>query len=114
MAHTYHGRNADELAYLAEARMTPAAASRVAGEALSIGAEVGTLEPGKVADLLVVRGDPLVHVSLLRRHDVLQRVVRAGVVRAGVVQYRDPGLSSQRGPLGAPGAATADRGARRS
>ena len=110
MAQTHHGRNADEPA---EAGMTPAAAlpaaSRVATEALGIGAEVGALDPAKVADLLVVRGDPLAGVGLLRRHDALRRIVRAGVVH-----HRDPGPSSQHRPLGALGAATAGRGARRS
>lgn len=38
-----------------------------AAEAIGLGGEVGTLEPGKWADLLAVEGDPSVDVSALRR-----------------------------------------------
>ena len=51
------------------------AATRVAAEAIGLGQLVGTIEVGKEADLLVVRGDPSVDIRCVG--DVVQ-VVRAG------------------------------------
>ena len=46
-----------------EAGMTPRdaidAATRIAAEACGVGSQVGTLETGKAADILIVEGDPL-------------------------------------------------------
>jgi imidazolonepropionase-like amidohydrolase len=59
--------------------MSPAqaieAATRVAAEACGVGSIVGTLEPGKQADLLVVRGDPL--------HDITRMADVAAVYKGG-------------------------------
>ncbi len=67
----YHGENADELALMVEAGMTPmqaiAAASATAARALGRDHELGTLQPGLLADLIVVGGNPVVDVSLLRQ-----------------------------------------------
>ncbi len=67
----YHGENADELALMVEAGMTPiqaiTAASATAARALGRDHELGTLQPGLLADLIVVRGNPAVDVSLLRQ-----------------------------------------------
>ena len=38
-----------------------------AAECMGIDKEVGTLEPGREADLLVLDGDPLQDIGLLRR-----------------------------------------------
>lgn len=58
-----HGRNADELELLVEHGMAPAdalhAATLSAAELMSVDGELGSLEPGKRADLVVVDGDPL-------------------------------------------------------
>ena len=44
-------------------------------------ARVGVLEPGALADLIVVDGDPLADLSLLARpNDALKAVIRDGVV----------------------------------
>ncbi|KAA2261641.1 amidohydrolase family protein [Solihabitans fulvus] len=56
-----HGDNLDELALLVECGMTPAqalhAATRSAAELMSLDQELGTVEPGKRADLVLVEGD---------------------------------------------------------
>jgi imidazolonepropionase-like amidohydrolase len=66
-----HGRNADEFELLVEYGLTPAqaisAATVNAAELLGLSAQVGTLEPGKRADLIAVAGDPLQDVRVLKQ-----------------------------------------------
>ncbi len=66
-----HGDNAREFQYMVEGGMPAMAAIRSAtvttAELLGIGDEVGTLEPGKQADLIAVRGDPLADITELQR-----------------------------------------------
>src|SRR5207247_1090887 len=63
--------NAHEFASLVHAGMTPMqaiqAGTRVASEALRWDDRVGTLEPGKLADIVAVRGDPLRDITELQR-----------------------------------------------
>ena len=60
---TAHGDNLRELALMAEHGMTPAqalvATTRNAAELLGVGDELGTLEPGKRADVVAIDGDAL-------------------------------------------------------
>jgi imidazolonepropionase-like amidohydrolase len=60
---TPHGRNLRELELMAEHGMAPAdvlvATTSAAARLLRLDCELGTLEPGKRADVLVVDGDPL-------------------------------------------------------
>jgi imidazolonepropionase-like amidohydrolase len=60
---TAHGQNLRELGLMVERGMTPAqalvATSRIAAELVGVDDELGTIEPGKRADLVVVDGDPL-------------------------------------------------------
>ncbi|HEY9285295.1 MAG TPA: amidohydrolase family protein [Pyrinomonadaceae bacterium] len=57
-----HGRNAEEFRLMVERGMTPAAALRAAtsvnAELFGISDRLGTLEPGKLADIVAVPGDP--------------------------------------------------------
>jgi imidazolonepropionase-like amidohydrolase len=59
---TPHGRNLRELSLMADGGMPPRdvliATTRSAAELLGVAEERGTLEPGKVADFVVVDGDP--------------------------------------------------------
>jgi imidazolonepropionase-like amidohydrolase len=75
--------NAREFACLVEAGMTPMqaiqAGTRVGAELLGWDDRIGTVEPGKLADLVAVDGDPLADLSALERvHFVMLggRVVR--------------------------------------
>lgn len=76
-----HGRNADEFELMVKHGMTPAqaivAATVNAADLLGLGAEIGTLEPGKYADLVAVRGDPLSDVTRLK---FVEHVVKGGVL----------------------------------
>ena len=64
-----HGQNAQEFALMVGAGMTPAAAIRSAtvDAATLLGREssIGTIEAGKDADIIAVRGDPVQDVRLL-------------------------------------------------
>ena len=59
---TPHGRNLRELSLMADGGMRPAAVleatTRSAAQLLGVDGERGTIEPGKLADLVVVSGDP--------------------------------------------------------
>lgn len=72
-----HGRNADEFELMVRHGMTPAqaivAATRNAADLLGLGARIGSLEPGKRADLIAVRGDPLEDVRVLKRVEVVMK-----------------------------------------
>src|ERR671935_1465885 len=64
-----HGDNAKQLAVYVRYGMTPAQAIRsatsVAADLLGRSQDVGTLQPGRYADLIAVRGDPLADVRVL-------------------------------------------------
>ncbi len=66
-----HGENAREFALMVEAGMTAAdaikAATVTAAELLDLSDTVGTLAPGKSADIIAVAGDPLNDVTELER-----------------------------------------------
>jgi imidazolonepropionase-like amidohydrolase len=68
---TPHGQNLRELALMVDCGMTPmqaiVATTRSAAELMGLDAELGTLEAGKRADLVVVAGDPLDVATLDRR-----------------------------------------------
>lgn len=66
-----HGRNAEEFALLVERGMTPIAALKAAtsvdAELLGIAAQVGTLEAGKVADVIAMPGDPTADIRVTEK-----------------------------------------------
>lgn len=79
-----HGYNAEELEHYVDCGMTPmqaiVAATRVASECIHMQKDVGTLEPGKYADLLIVDGDPLADIKLLRDKTRLALIMQGGKV----------------------------------
>jgi imidazolonepropionase-like amidohydrolase len=76
-----HGRNAREFALRVGLGQSPMAAiegaTRLAAEAIGWADRVGTLEPGRYADLIAVSGDPLADITELER---VKFVMKGGVV----------------------------------
>jgi imidazolonepropionase-like amidohydrolase len=77
---TPHGRNLRELALMVAGGMTPAAAleatTRSAAQLLGVDEDLGTIEEGRIADLVVVSGDPYAFDDLDTR---IEGVWKAGV-----------------------------------
>ena len=66
-----HGMNAREFALMVEIGMSPAAAllsgTRESAKLLGVDAEVGTLEAGKFADIIAVRGNVLADIAVTEK-----------------------------------------------
>jgi imidazolonepropionase-like amidohydrolase len=76
-----HGDNGLEFVYMVEAGMPPMAAIRSAtiegARLLGMEQELGTVEAGKIADLVAVAGDPLADIKAMTR---VSLVMKGGVV----------------------------------
>ena len=81
---------ASELGLMVEAGMKPAdaltAATSTAAHALGLDDLIGTVEPGKLADLVVVDGDPLEDVGVLVDEARIHLVVQSGEPVAGALE----------------------------
>ena len=69
---------------MVEHGMTPmqaiVASTLEAARLLRLDQEIGTLEPGKLADLLVVEGDVLDNIRLMEQADKVDLVMQAGKI----------------------------------
>ena len=81
------GANAQELVRLTDAGLTGlealSAATGISARACGVDGLVGTVEPGKKADLIVVDGDPLSDLAILSAPRRLWLVLQDGVATAG-------------------------------
>ena len=83
-----HGDYAKELSFFVKyVGFTPletiTCATKTGAEILGRGGELGTLQPGKLADVLVVDGDVVRDIGLLRDRSRFVAVMQGGVVKAG-------------------------------
>jgi imidazolonepropionase-like amidohydrolase len=102
------GRGVHELQLLVQAGMTPMqalqAATRVGAELLGMEREIGSVEPDKFADLLIVDGDPLVDMCALGCIDTVVvggRVLSGSAIRS-LVGPQLPGYLVDHGRLLSP------------
>jgi imidazolonepropionase-like amidohydrolase len=69
--------------------MTPmqaiVASTRTASECIHMAGDVGTLEAGKLADLLVVDGNPLDDIGVLEDKDRLLLIMQGGTAHKDLV-----------------------------
>lgn len=82
-----HGENLGELKYMAEVGYTPMevleSGTRIAAQVLGLENELGTIEEGKLADLIVVKGNPLEDVGLLLKTEAIRLVMQGGKLVKG-------------------------------
>jgi imidazolonepropionase-like amidohydrolase len=76
-----HGLNARQFPIMVKRGMTPMqaiqSATSVAARFMELEDSIGSIEAGKFGDLIAVRGNPLVDITLLQKVDV---VIKGGVV----------------------------------
>jgi imidazolonepropionase-like amidohydrolase len=83
----HHGDNAQELERMVALGMSPMeailASTSAAARLLGLETQIGTITPGKEADLLLVEGNPLRRIDVLRDRRRLVGVMQAGRFVAG-------------------------------
>jgi imidazolonepropionase-like amidohydrolase len=87
-AWTPHGTYAKELTFFVRhVGLTPlqvlTCATKTGAEIMGRASEFGTLEAGKLADVLVVDGDVLADIAILEDRARLLAVLQGGIVKAG-------------------------------
>ena len=82
-----HGTNLRELGLMVDVGLTPmesiVAATKTAAACLGWEGQVGTLEAGAYADIVIVDGDPLADIRLLERAESIRSVFKGGAAVAG-------------------------------
>lgn len=72
-----HGENGKEFGFMVEAGMKPIEAIRSAtvsaADLLNISDQLGTIEPGKIADIVAVKGDPLKNIKEMEDIDFVMK-----------------------------------------
>lgn len=89
-----HGENAEELPLMARGGMSPmdviVSTTSRAAELLRMHDQIGTVEPGKLADLILVEGDPLDDLTLLQGPENIVLVMKDGQVYKDLTRQRVP------------------------
>ncbi len=88
-----HGDYARELTFFVnDVGLTPleviTCATKTGAEIMGRGSELGTLEKGKLADVLIVDGDVLKNISLLEDRKRFLAVMQGGIIKAGQLAPR--------------------------
>jgi imidazolonepropionase-like amidohydrolase len=87
-----HGENALEMDYLVRNGLTPMealmAGTKNVAEAYNLSHLIGTLEPGKLADIVIFDGDPLKQIATLQDKRRITTVIKNGeiVVKDGITR----------------------------
>jgi imidazolonepropionase-like amidohydrolase len=79
-----HGGNLQEINLLVQNGLTPmeavVAATKTAAEVLGLQDSLGTIEEGKMADLVVLEGDPLAEPSFFGEKGKISLVMKGGEI----------------------------------
>jgi len=80
----WHGADAREFELLVGCGLSPieaiVAGTGKAAVNVGCGAELGVIEPGRIADMVAVKGDPSSDISALQKRDAIVLVMKAGKV----------------------------------
>ncbi len=78
-----HGGNMKEMELLVGVGMSPMdvirSATSIAAETVGLGGRVGVIEKGKLADLIVVDGDPLSDITIFQKQEKIAAIMKDGV-----------------------------------
>jgi imidazolonepropionase-like amidohydrolase len=89
----YHGENAQELERMVALGMTPmeaiVASTATAARLIGIQDSVGRLTRGMEADVVVLKGNPLQRIDVLRDRDKIMGVMKAGAFVSGPLVHSD-------------------------
>jgi len=85
-----HGNYAKELTFFVNhvglsVEQTLVCATRTGAEIIGVADTLGTLEIGKIADILVVNGDVLEDISLIEDKKNLLAIIQNGIIKAGTL-----------------------------
>ena len=79
-----HGLNLEELGYLCDIGMSPEesimAGTKHAAECLKMEDKIGTIEKGKLADIIISKKDPIAHIKSLGNSDNIVLVLKDGKI----------------------------------
>jgi imidazolonepropionase-like amidohydrolase len=77
-----HGDNLGELKFLVDCGFSPMeaieAGTRIAARVLGMEKELGTIEEGKRADLVLIEGNPLEDIEILLKRELIRLVMKGG------------------------------------
>jgi imidazolonepropionase-like amidohydrolase len=83
-----HGANLGELKFLVDCGFSPMVAieagTRIAAQVLGMGKDLGTVEEGKLADLVLFEGNPLENIEILLKREFIRFVMKGGKQVSGV------------------------------
>lgn len=84
------GINGREFRLLTQTGMTPmeaiVAGTKTGAEIINMEARLGTLEPGKLADIAVCAGNPIDDISLLEKPENIVLVIKDGIIEKNTLE----------------------------